>query len=77
VSNRPIGRCSICGGIVSIYQGSWYGIYPPPPTCESCGTVADTVPDKIIPMSPARQTSRISSEFYKVKKIKAKWTNGD
>lgn len=29
------GKCSLCGGTVSV-PTMWMGIYPPVPTCQSC-----------------------------------------
>lgn len=50
----PIGKCSICGSIVSQPQ-SWMSVNRPVPKCESCGAVADQVGNMpTIPMKPAR-----------------------
>lgn len=38
MTNKVIGSCSICGGNV-VVPTSWYGVYPPEPTCETCGAV--------------------------------------
>ena len=63
MNKRPIGRCSNCGGVVSVYQGAWYGINPPQPTCESCGAVANTIPNKIIDMTPPRIPTHIQGKI--------------
>lgn len=45
-----IGKCSNCGGNVSV-PTVWYSVVPPVPTCEKCGaTPTDTLP--IIQMQP-------------------------
>lgn len=36
---QVIGRCGNCGGRVTV-PSVWLGIYPPVPTCESCGATA-------------------------------------
>lgn len=40
MNNRPVGRCSECGGVVSIPR-SWMSVNRPVPRCERCGGVAD------------------------------------
>lgn len=47
MSVRVIGKCSLCGGRVTV-PIAWWSVVPPVPTCERCGAVADTV----IPMKP-------------------------
>lgn len=34
-----VGRCSLCGGQVSV-PVHWSGVHPPVPTCRSCGAKA-------------------------------------
>ena len=49
-----MGKCSLCGGYVTV-PTVWHGIYPPTPTCDSCGaTKKDNLP--VIPMDPPKQT---------------------
>lgn len=43
-----IGQCSLCGGRVTV-PTVWHGIYPPVPTCESCGATAKAS-GPVIPM---------------------------
>lgn len=31
-----VGQCNLCGGRV-VTPSVWLGIYPPVPTCQSCG----------------------------------------
>lgn len=50
---RIIGTCSICGGRVTVPE-IWGGIYPPTPTCASCGAEAASH-GPIIEMRPARK----------------------
>ncbi len=45
-----IGKCSICGGQVTVPE-SWLGIFPPTPTCRSCGAEAENR-GPVIPMRP-------------------------
>ena len=40
LSNRPVGKCSRCNGVVSV-PSVWMGVQRPPQRCESCGAVAD------------------------------------
>ncbi|WP_146648226.1 hypothetical protein [Labilithrix luteola] len=53
--DRVVGRCSLCGGCVCIPH-LWMGIYPPEPTCTSCGAVAQG-PEPVIAMKRAPITS--------------------
>lgn len=49
---KPIGRCSQCGGIVSVPR-YWIGVGRPPATCEICGATADHHPNlPVIPTIP-------------------------
>lgn len=50
LNHRIVGKCSVCGGIVSV-PTLWYGVNRPPLMCESCGAVADdTANMHIVPM---------------------------
>ena len=49
MSYQTIGVCSLCGGAVTQHTGPWYGVFPPVPTCMSCGAVA-APPQQVIPM---------------------------
>ncbi len=55
MNNICLGRCSICGGKVSMYTGTWWGTTPPPKACESCGATASDCLDRIIPMEPVKK----------------------
>jgi hypothetical protein len=48
--NISIGTCSICGGRVTVPK-DWMCIFPPTPTCESCGAIA-AEHGPVIPMNP-------------------------
>ena len=37
--SKTVGRCSLCGGRVSM-PDHWMSIVPPGPTCDACGAVA-------------------------------------
>jgi len=50
--DKTIGRCSICGGAVTM-PDIWMGINPPVPTCESCGATAKPR-GPVIDMEPSR-----------------------
>lgn len=49
--NRIIGKCSLCGGDVTLPE-VWMGVKPPVPTCEKCGAVEDSN-KPVIPMKRA------------------------
>lgn len=40
LNRRPIGKCSRCGGVVSI-PIVFHSVKRPVPTCENCGAVAN------------------------------------
>jgi hypothetical protein len=46
------GTCGNCGGAVCIPDG-WLCIYPPTPTCASCGAVPVEAHGPVMPMKPA------------------------
>lgn len=56
-SNRKVvGKCSICGGVVSVPTVIW-SVVPPVPTCESCGAVMDQTANlPTVPMRPVRRS---------------------
>ena len=50
--DKIVGICSECGGRVTV-PTHWLCIYPPVPTCQSCGaTMERSLP--IIPMRPRK-----------------------
>ncbi len=51
INNRPIGKCSICGGIVSI-PSVYMSVNKPIPRCENCGAVEKSIDLPIIEMQP-------------------------
>lgn len=55
-----IGRCSLCGGEVTVPH-LWLGVIPPAPTCSSCGAVAAPPELPVIPMEPSRQRSVVTT----------------
>lgn len=82
MNRRPIGRCSECGGVVSLPE-YWMGVNRPLPTCESCGRVANeanylNLP--IIPMKPRksdvwpREWSTDNEPPYKITRTNDKLT---
>lgn len=54
-NSTVIGRCSCCGGLVTV-PSIWMSVVPPVPTCEACGATSD-VNDKlpVIPMKPTKR----------------------
>lgn len=54
LNKRPVGRCSECGGVVSL-PISYMSVKRPVPTCERCGAVADEAVDlPLMPMIPPK-----------------------
>ena len=52
LNNRPIGKCSQCGGVVSI-QTVYWSVQRPIPSCKSCGAVANETHNlPVIPTTP-------------------------
>lgn len=52
LNNKPVGRCGICGGVVSVPL-VFHSVVRPPPRCEKCGAVADESADlPTMPMVP-------------------------
>jgi hypothetical protein len=72
--NKIVGRCSICGGNVTL-PDVWMGIHPPVPTCQSCGaTKKSDLP--VIPMTPPRRwpgPDRASFEIKSNDRFKDLW----
>jgi len=56
--NQRIGSCSLCGGDVISFVGSWMSISPPPPArCSGCGaTSASDVIPMVRPWGPGGAT---------------------
>ena len=52
--NTVIGKCSICGGPVSVPE-IWHGVVPPTPTCERCGATHE--PQDSLPTLPMRRAN--------------------
>lgn len=53
--NRVIGRCSECGGTVSL-PTVWHSVNRPTPKCEGCGATAD--PRYYLPTIPMLPKSK-------------------
>lgn len=50
--NQRVGTCSLCGGDVMGYRGTWLAVVPPPPDeCSKCGARRA---DDTIEMRPSR-----------------------
>lgn len=54
MSIQVVGTCSKCGGRVCV-PTVWLGIYPPTPTCQSCGAVPVNAHGPIIPMKEPKK----------------------
>lgn len=52
MNDKTIGKCSLCGGAVTV-PAVWFGVVPPTPTCQKCGAISDENPGPVIPMRPA------------------------
>jgi hypothetical protein len=60
---RIVGKCSICGGIVSV-PTVFLSVVPPVPTCESCGASEDQTANlPTVPMRPREHLVRRSGRF--------------
>ena len=58
---RIVGRCSICGGNVTL-PTYFASIIPPVPTCQSCGATAARPELPVVPMEPRRFTTSDRSD---------------
>ena len=57
MSYTIVGKCSLCGGRVTL-PNVWFGVYPPEPQCQKCGAThhkEDTMP--VLKMRPVKKTS--------------------
>jgi hypothetical protein len=55
MSNRVVGKCSLCGGVVTMPE-SWMSVDPPSPQCQKCHAVKDDTDGlPVIPMKPVVQ----------------------
>ena len=53
--NQRVGSCSICGGDVYGFRGTWLATIPPPPDrCSACGAIAAS---DVIQMVPGPRNS--------------------
>lgn len=72
---RVVGRCSLCGGLVTVPE-LWWGITPPPKTCNNCGAIAqdhfyENLP--IIPMEPKVPYPNTPATWEYTKSPKVPW----
>lgn len=51
MTDRTVGKCSICGGLVTC-PSIWHGVIPPVPKCTKCGATAQQPELPVIPMVP-------------------------
>lgn len=54
MSYRTVGTCGNCGGAVCVPE-IWMGIFPPTPTCSSCGAVPENAHGPKMAMRPRGQ----------------------
>jgi len=59
--DTTIGTCSLCGGAVMV-PSNWGGIYPPTPTCTSCGATPKEPHGKEIPMERERSEPKYAPD---------------
>ena len=58
LNRRPVGRCSQCGGVVSV-PVIFHSVCRPVPSCESCGAVMDEAHGlPVVPTRPVRKHRR-------------------
>lgn len=65
MNEKAVGKCSLCGGLVTVPTVFW-SVVPPTPTCQKCGAVMDvaaTLPT--VPMKPHGRPSRAKPRFRK------------
>lgn len=73
INNRPVGRCSECGGVVSVPRYCM-STQRPVPTCESCGATADPAAHlPVIPMTPRPKPPVASPADPCGRKPRASW----
>lgn len=53
MSYTILGKCSRCGGTVSV-PVIWYGVVPPTPTCNGCGATKSNEDLPTIKMEPRK-----------------------
>lgn len=54
MNRKTIGKCSICGGAVTV-PTTWMSVVPPRPQCEQCGAYASqTAGLPTVPMEPMK-----------------------
>jgi len=54
MNRKTIGKCSICGGAVTVPTVTW-SVIPPRPQCEKCGAYASKAAGlPTVPMEPMR-----------------------
>lgn len=51
MNDTIIGKCSLCGGRVTV-PSVFHSVIPPKPTCESCGAIAAEPDLPVVPMQP-------------------------
>lgn len=58
-NSQTVGRCSLCGGLVTL-PAAWWSVVPAEPTCEGCGATAAPPELPTIPMvPPGRATTKL------------------
>lgn len=51
MTKKIVGTCGNCGGNVTVPM-VWHGIYPPKPSCDSCGASPKRDKAEILDMEP-------------------------
>ena len=65
-NETPMGRCSICGGVVTVPL-IWGGVYPPVPRCRACGAVMARPQLPVIPMEAPPRSIRVIGQYGALK----------
>lgn len=58
-----LGKCSICGGRVTVPEIYWSTV-PPTPKCKKCGAVATQNYGPVIPMTPRVECGGITDTAW-------------
>jgi len=58
---RIVGKCSQCGGVVSV-PTIYHSVKPPTPSCERCGAVADQTAN--LPVIPTRGGRKVDDKAW-------------
>lgn len=63
-----VGTCSVCGGAVTM-PDAWYGIFPPTPSCASCGATKKQPHGPVVEMEPSEKVKETLEKLDLTKRI--------